>query len=125
MATAYEEGVNMISVQAGADLSSHSNKFVKLDGNGQAFLGGDGEKILGVLKGKPNAAGIVAPVADDGIVAVIAGDTIDEGGDVASNGSGLAVPAATGDYVAGVAMTSAASGQHVSVNMRARFKKQA
>lgn len=54
----------IISVPAGADLSTHQFKFVKLNSSKQVVIAtAAGEKILGVLYNKPDAAGKAAQVA--------------------------------------------------------------
>ena len=105
----YEEALRCVSVPANADLSTKQYFFVKLtnsSGVGRAAVTGDGESAIGVLQNKPDAAGETATVAFTGVSKVSAGGTITAGQPVASDASGEAVVAATGDIVLGTAMRS-------------------
>jgi hypothetical protein len=85
-----------ISLEAGADLTSSQYRFVKLS-SGKAALCGDGEDAIGVLQNDPNS-GQEAAVALSGITKVVAGGMCTQDGYGASDSSGRAVDAVTGDF---------------------------
>jgi hypothetical protein len=100
---------------AGADLSEKLHYLAKIDTDDDVVLAGDGEAVLGVIW---EAAEENDPVTVQfgGIAKVYAGATFNAGVKVASNGSGQAVLASTGEFAFGIALESAdAIGQIVSV----------
>lgn len=108
---AYEESLTCVTVPANADLSSSQYLFVKgVNSNGEARLAttGNGERAIGVLQNDPSSAGDAGTLGVLGISKVVASGVITAGDDVASDAAGKATVAATGDYVLGVAMESAA-----------------
>jgi len=77
--------------EAGEDLSSAQFKFVTLEADGQVDLAdADGERAIGVLLNKPDAAGKAATVAVSGKVMVVAASAITAGDEIASDASGEA-----------------------------------
>lgn len=98
--------------EAGEDLSSHQFKFVTLESDGQVDAADSaGERALGVLLNKPDAAGKAATVAMTGKVMVEAGAAVTAGAQLQTNASGEAITAATGDVVMGYALEDAVDGQ--------------
>lgn len=87
-------GVNITKV-AGADLSTHQFKAVKLDTNGNVVLSGVGELAIGILQNKP-ANGQPATVRISGVSKMIAGGAIGAGVAVASDANGKAKAAVAG-----------------------------
>jgi hypothetical protein len=104
---ARQEKIECISMEAGADLSTHQFKFVVEASDGQIDpVGANGGDADGVLQNQPDAAGRAAQVAVAGIAKVKAAAAITQGSKVSSNGSGLAQTAASGHHVLGRAMNS-------------------
>lgn len=97
-----------ITMQAGADLSANQYHFVVLASDGQidpvASAGGAAD---GILYDKPSAAGQAAAVAIFGVCRVKAGIAITRGAEIASDASGKAKPAATGNRILGRALEAA------------------
>jgi hypothetical protein len=111
------ENVTSQTFVAGADLSAKQYFFVKGDSTaGQVVVCGDGEAAIGVLLNDPTS-GQAAAVAVSGKVRVEAGDTVAAGARVASDASGNAISAATGDYVVGVAVRGGADGEIIEVQL--------
>jgi len=107
---AFEEKLESITRLAGADLSSHQYKFVKLNTSGKAVIvDTDGEAVVGVLQNKPDAADREATVGVEGISKVISSGVIAAGAKVTTNDSGLAKTAASGDHVLGMHVGDAAA----------------
>lgn len=112
---AYENSLHVISAVAGADLSTHQYKFVKLNSTAnQVVLCGDGEDGDGVLQNDP-ASGEAALVAIGGATKVKLGGTVAAGGVVSSGASGVANASANGDYMLGKALTGGASGEIITM----------
>jgi len=98
--------------EAGEDLSSAQFKFVTLESDGQVDLAdAAGERAIGVLLNKPDAAGKAATVAITGKVMVEAGATVAAGAQLQTNAAGEAITAAAGDVVMGYALEDAVDGQ--------------
>lgn len=92
---------------AGADLRTHQYKFVKLNSAGQVVLCATlGERPFGVLQNKPKL-GQSAAVRTSGVskVLVAASQSIDEGTPLGTDANARAVAAATGNTIAGTALT--------------------
>lgn len=91
---AYEQDVEIRSVNAAADLSTKQFYGVKINSSGLlALCDAAGENVYGVLQNKPDAAGRAASVAVSGITKAIAGGVIAPGATVAVNASGKFVDA--------------------------------
>ena len=111
------ENVRTITKEAGADLSAGQFKFVEIAADGQVDLvGSAGGSGIGVLLNKPNAAGVAATIAVDGVVKVIAGTGgLTAGDKVQSDAAGAGITAAASDHVLARAMTTAAAGELAEV----------
>lgn len=104
-----------VTLEAGADLSAKQFFFVSVSADGQIDPTGDGAIADGVLLNAPAAAGRAAEVAIGGIVKVECGGTVTRGGPVASDASGNAVDAASGDVILGTALETGADGSVISI----------
>jgi len=107
---AYNYTEQLVTLEAGADLSAKQFFFVSVSADGQVDPTGDGAHADGVLQNDPAAAGRAAVVAVGGIVKVSCGGTVTRGGPVASDASGEAVNAASGDVILGTALETGADG---------------
>ena len=102
---------------AGEDLSSSQFKFVTLESDGQVDLADSaGENCMGVVINDP-ASGGEATVVVSGKTVVTAGGTIAAGASVATDGSGDAVTASTGNIVMGYALEAGVDGQVIAVEL--------
>jgi hypothetical protein len=102
---------------AGEDLSSAQFKFVTLESDGQVDLAdAAGENCIGVLINDP-AAAEAATVVMSGKVMVTAGGTIAAGASVATDASGDAVTASTGNIVMGYATEAGVDGQIIAIEL--------
>jgi len=99
---------------AGEDLSAAQFHFVTATARSVALTGA-GEAADGVLINDP-ANGAAATVVVFGRVIVEAGGNITAGAEVASNATGEAVAADTGDIVLGKALEAGVDGQLISVD---------
>lgn len=104
-----EQKLKTITLEAGQDLSAKQNYFVSLASDGQIDPTGDGANAEGVLQNAPAWAGAAATVAIEGVSQVIAGAAITRGASIASDSSGKAKTAATGNRVLGKALDAAAA----------------
>lgn len=90
---------DLMSTEAGADLSTHQFKAVNLDSNGRVFLSATaGSRVLGVLQDKPDAQGKAALVAFRGITKMKAEGPISKGDFVVASTAGLAITASATAY---------------------------
>lgn len=97
------------------------DRFIVLSENGGVSqAGGSGAYILGATDRLPASHGYRTDVILQGIAEVEAGTNINAPAAVTANQHGQAVPAGSGDQVAGLAITSAAAGEVVSVLLGAR-----
>ena len=102
---------------AGEDLSSSQFKFVTLESDGQVDLADSaGENCMGVVINDP-ASGGEATVVVSGKTVVTAGGTIAAGASVATDASGDAVTASTGNIVMGYALEAGVDGQVIAVEL--------
>lgn len=136
---AFEEGLRSISLNADATLAVYTGvpgqpgsadpnggkqyHFVKVTGATQVGLADAtaNEVVVGVLQNKPQYAGQAATVGLRGVSKVQAGGNVNAGQVVKVKNTGEAVAATLpGDAasVVGVALTSGASGQIISVLLR-------
>lgn len=116
---AFEERLELVTAQAGADLSASTNLFkvVKLDANGNVVpVAAITDIPFGILQDTPKS-GQAAPVAVGGIVKCTAGATIAAGAPVATMANGELQTAVTTQYVIGTARTSAVAGDVFPVNI--------
>lgn len=117
---AFTDSQMCVTLEAGADLSAKQFYFVSVAADGQVDPTGDGLMADGVLQNDPAAAGRAATVAIGGITKVMCGGTVTRGGDVASDASGTAVDAATGDIILGTALETGAAGSVISIIFQPR-----
>lgn len=108
------QAVRTITVKAGSDLSAKQFLFMNVS-SGKLAVASAGGRVVGVLANKPDAADKDGELQIAGIVKVIAGGTITSGDAVAADANAKAVLAAGSANVAGIAMTSVASGEYVEV----------
>lgn len=109
---AYEIPGKMITLPAGADLSSSQYLFVTADTSGNAVLPGstEGVSILGVLQNKPTS-GQAASVMIDGVSKVRAiSSTVAAGDIIAASSAGYAVATVTGDNAVGHILAGTSGG---------------
>jgi hypothetical protein len=104
---------------ASSDFSASQFFFAACDANGQAALCGNGAQSAGVVQNKPSV-GQPAALRPLGVSKVTAGAAVAKGALVGSDATGRAKPAvlgaATGTYIAGIALDDAtAAGQVISV----------
>ena len=102
---------------AGEDLSTAQFKFVTLEADGQVDLADSaGENCIGVLLVEGEADRAVT-VALTGSVNVEAGDTVTNGGAVATDATGRAVDATTGDIIMGYAREAGVTNQIIEIEL--------
>ena len=102
---------------AGEDLSSAQFKFVTLEADSQVDLADSaGENCVGVLLVEGEADRAVTVVMT-GSVMVEAGGTVTAGGAVATDASGRAVDATTGDIVMGYAREAGVTNQVIEIEL--------
>jgi hypothetical protein len=110
-----------VTLEAGQDLSSSQFYFVAVAADGQVDPAGAGVYAEGVLQNDPDAAGLAANVQISGITKVVAGGAVSVGDAVASNASGKAATAGSGDTVLGTALEAAtADGDIIAVLFQPR-----
>ena len=102
---------------AGESLAAAQFKFVTLESEGEVDLADSaGENCVGVCINDP-AAGEAATVVMSGKVMVTAGGTIAAGASVATDASGDAVTASTGNIVMGYATEAGVDGQVIAIEL--------
>jgi len=117
---ANEEILSGISMKAKVDLSSSQYLFVKVSGDMEVDLAGDGENAIGVLQDKP-VLGDYGNVGVMGVSKVVASAIIAAGAKVASTAAGKAVTAVATKHVLGQALEAAAAdGEIISVLLLAK-----
>lgn len=105
----------VISMLAGADLSAKQYCFVAGTATDNTVnTAGAGVAAIGVLQDNP-ASGRAGAVMINGVSKIVAGGTVAAGAKVASDASGHAVTAATGNYILGTAKTGGASGAVIEI----------
>lgn len=117
---ATQDNALLVTLEAGQDLSTKQFYFVSVASDGQIDPTGDGLDADGVLQDTPAAAGRAALVAIAGKVKVVCGGVVTRGGPVASDASGKAVNAATGDIILGVALETGADGRIIEILFQPR-----
>ena len=117
---ATQDNIICVTLEAGADLSTKQFYFVSVASDGQIDPTGDGLDADGVLQDAPAAAGRAALVAVAGKVKVVCGGVVTRGGPVASDASGTAVNAATGDIILGTALETGAAGRIIEILFQPR-----
>ena len=102
---------------AGEDLSTAQFKFVTLESDGQVDLADSaGENCIGVLIVEGEADRAVTVVMS-GSVMVEAGGTVTNGGAVATDATGRAVDATTGDIIMGYAREAGVANQVIEIEL--------
>lgn len=102
---------------AGEDLSAAQFKFVTLESDGQVDLADSaGENCVGVLLVEGEAARAVTVILT-GSVMVEAGGTVTAGGAVATDATGRAVDATTGDIIMGYAREAGVVNQVIEIEL--------
>ena len=117
---AYKNAEQCITLEAGSDLSAAQFHFVTVASDGQVDLTGDGAAADGVLQNDPSAAGRAAKVAIGGVTKVECGGNVTAGADVASNATGEAVVAASGDVMLGTALGAGGDGDVIPMIFQPR-----
>lgn len=121
--------------KAGADIADVRNRIMKYDENGCVVLATAGtdmpvgvaiieagyNDITGFESGKAMAGDDIDIVIKD-MTVVLTGDAIKKGQEVAAGADGLAVPAAGGDYVIGIALDNAEADEYLSIQI-AKYQK--
>lgn len=102
--------------EAGQDLSAKQYHFVTMASDGQVDPTGAGAAADGVLQNAPSAVGRAAAVAVQGRLKVLAGGTITNGANVASNAAGKVVAASTGNIILGKALEAGVDGQYITID---------
>ena len=114
---ATEQSRNTRTFIAGEDLSTAQFKFVTLEADGQVDLADTaGENCIGVLR-TVGAAGVAVAVLVDGPVKVECGGTVTNGAAVATDNTGRAVDATTGDIIMGYAMEAGVVNQMIQIEL--------
>ncbi len=113
---AYEQELKDFSFKASADLSAKQFLFMLVSGVDTCTVTSAAtDTVLGVLQNKP-ASGEAADVRCYGIAKVVAGGTVTAGDRVGTDNAGKAVTkTADADKIAGLALSTAASGELVSI----------
>ena len=106
---AFQTPGDMHSIDAAGDLSGAQFRFLSVDSAGRAVQAGAGVAVIGVAQDN-NADEIDKAVAymADGLSKVEAGAAVTAGVEVASDASGRAIAAVSGNRVAGIARLAAA-----------------
>ena len=131
---AYEEKIVAITLEANAGLATytgvpgqpgsadpnggHQYKFVIVDAEGRARPSNNNDTpVIGVLQNKPQYAGSAATVAIAGVSKVIAGESIVPGNKIKAGPGGVAMTRtdSVSDHISGIALTSGAVGEVVSI----------
>ncbi len=108
-----KEALTTLSGEASADLSASQFTFVRIDTSGEIAVAGAGEEANGILQDKPTAQGMACSYGIGGVSKVRAGAAIGDGVKVASDATGRAVTATTGDFVLGWTRTVAGAADEV------------
>lgn len=124
MATAYEIPGLRHTLPAGQDFTGARFKFVKVDASGNAILTAAAADIpVGIIQDEPKVVGSPAAIYSTGVSKVVAGAAVVAGAPVTSDANGAAISAATGNYIAGIALIGGAKGEIISVLLQyAGFK---
>ena len=114
---ATEQSRNTRTFIAGEDLSTAQFKFVTLGTGGEVSLPSTaGVNCIGVLR-TDGAAGVAVAVLVDGPVKVECGGTVTNGAAVATDDTGRAVDATTGDIIMGYAMEAGVVNQMIQIEL--------
>jgi hypothetical protein len=108
---AFEQTLRSIGVPASADLSASQFCFMTVNSSGQLAAPTAGGDADGILQDKPNAQGVQGELAMLGVSKVVVGTGGVTAGDLlATDASGKAVTATTGNKILGRALATGAAG---------------
>jgi len=111
-----------INLEASTDLSSYQFHVMTLDTSAKVKLADDAddpvEALIGILENKPNAAGQAAVIRVSGVAKVMGGATIAPGIAVTCDSSGHIVAAVANDWVIGITLETATSGEITEILLR-------
>lgn len=112
-----QEQLQSISLPVHASVASAQYYFFDCNSDGEAVVASSaGQSIVGVNQDKTSTAGSPAAFAYSGVTPVIAAEAIVAGARVATNASGKAITATTGQITQGKALTaSTADGDFIRV----------
>lgn len=116
---AIEERVELVSANAGVDLSASTNQFkvVKLDANGNVIpVAAITDTPFGILYDTA-ISGAAVPVATGGICKATAGGTIAAGAPIACTATGTVQTAVATQFVLGTARIAAVAGDVFPINV--------
>lgn len=113
---AYELPGFSFTLPAGADFSAGAQfRFCDVNSSGQAVNPTASAKVVGVRQNRPTS-GKATTIVHNGVSFVEAGGAITAGARVATNATGQAVAATTGNVICGIALEAATgSGQQIAV----------
>ncbi len=97
---------DLVSIDAGADLSTHQHKAVSVAGT----IAATGATAIGLLQNKPAASGRQASVGYQGLMKGYAGAAISKGAGVMVTTSGFLITVTSGALSNGKALVAANSG---------------
>lgn len=123
----FEENLETISVEAGADLSAGQYKVVDVAADGQMDLVTTlGAKAVGILQDKPAAAGRPGCVATGGTSKAVAGAAVTAGTEVTVDATSRVITTSAVDqHILGTALESAtAAGNIIAVQLK-RYQRSA
>ena len=114
---ATENKGHCVSLLASGDLSASQYRFMTLNASAQIAQTGAGAGADGILQDDPNAAGRPGAVmVGAGISKIVTGAAVTAGAEAASDATGRAVDAVTGDVVNGKFLeASGGAGEIVSI----------
>lgn len=111
----WEQDIRSFSRTAAVDLTAAKNRFLTQNNLGQVAPSTAGAKALGVARTNP-LAGNICTVGYAGILRVQVGTVAVAAGDsIASDANGLAITAATGNWINGEALDSGNPGDVIPV----------
>lgn len=116
---AYEKPNEMLTLEAGADLSASQYRFVKVTG-GQTCgaVAAATDHPIGVLQNKPDAAGRAAAIMVEGISKAKAGAAIAAGANLTIDAVGRVVTAVATNRIYAIALQAAgAADEGISVQL--------
>ena len=114
---AYEIPGHTNTLLAAADLSSSQYRFVAENSSGRAAVPSAGVQCIGVLQNAP-ASGRAGTIMVDGVSKVEASAAITAGDKVACTANGRAATVTTGQYILGIARTTAGgAGEYIAVQL--------
>ena len=115
----WESPGKLITLAAGADLSTSQFTFVSVDANGAAVAASTGGSAFGVLQNKPTL-GQAASIMVNGVSKmIVAGSTLSAGDVVGVGANARPAPLAAGNYAVGrvVFGSSGSTGRILSVSI--------